>query len=217
MTESKKPTTVDEIMALADKAAQAEVEYQQALSIDVGVRQAGMASGEADIALRAAVGALVADRDAKASQINALIVEVRALLKTLEKVEAERDALLRWKSTHAPRIEALEGLLQHEQIEAAKGKEAIATLASEREANAILTAEVEALRTEIERMSGITHLEQINDGLIEENETLRAALKDAGLFLHHCWCDVQMNEYSWEKLNVTMAAIDAAMREQSNG
>lgn len=189
MLDQKNPITVDEILVLVDKATQLEVEYQQALRIDVGVQQAGMASGEADIALRAAIGALVAERDALARSLRAAEVVIAGL----------EDRAIRTAQTFAATAQRA------------------ADVDSEREANAVLTAEVEALRVEIERMSGITHLEQINDGLIEENETLRAALKDAGLFLHHCWCDVQMNEYSWEKLNVTMAAIDAAMKEQRNG
>jgi len=53
-------------------------------------------------------------------------------------------ALRRWKGTHAPRLEALQGLKDHYQAEAALGKEARTSLASEREANAILTAEIEA-------------------------------------------------------------------------
>lgn len=64
-------------------------------------------------------------------------------------LRAEVEALRRWKSTHAPRIDALEGLLRHAQAEAALGVEARATLASERAANATLTNEVEALRAEI--------------------------------------------------------------------
>ena len=54
--------------------------------------------------------------------------------------------LLRWKSTNAPRLEALEGLLHTSQAEAIAGQEARATLESERTANAILTDEVERLR-----------------------------------------------------------------------
>lgn len=50
--------------------------------------------------------------------------------------------LRRWKSTNAPRLLALEGLLQAAQREAAGAQEAIATLASEREANALLTEKV---------------------------------------------------------------------------
>ncbi len=66
--------------------------------------------------------------------------------------DAENAALLRWKSTNAPRLEALQGLLEHAQLEAAKGVEAIASLESERAANAILTDEVAALRAELERL-----------------------------------------------------------------
>ncbi len=58
---------------------------------------------------------------------------------------AEIDRLRRWKSTHAPRIEALEGLLRTAQAEAHAGREAVATLASERAANAVLTTELEAV------------------------------------------------------------------------
>lgn len=64
---------------------------------------------------------------------------------------AQIEALKRWKSTHAPRIDALEGLLHAAQINAHAGREAIARLASEREANALLTSEVEALRADAER------------------------------------------------------------------
>jgi len=39
------------------------------------------------------------------------------------------------------------------------------------------------------------------------NAQLLEALKSANLFLHHCWCDVQMNEYSYEKLQQEMAAV----------
>lgn len=47
-------------------------------------------------------------------------------------------------------------------------------------------------------------------------------MKDVGLFLHHCWCDVQMNEYSFirlgeatEKMDKAIAAIAAEKREGS--
>lgn len=40
---------------------------------------------------------------------------------------------------------------------------------------------------------------------------LRVALSKAGLFLHHCWCDVQMNDYSFERLNEQMKMVDAAL------
>jgi hypothetical protein len=66
-------------------------------------------------------------------------------------MQDELDSLRRWKSTHAPRLEALQGLLETAQREAAEGTEARASLASEREANAILTAEVEQLRAQAQR------------------------------------------------------------------
>ena len=53
--------------------------------------------------------------------------------------------LRRWKSTNAPRLEALEGLLRTAQLEAHGAREAIATLASEREANSMLTERVRLL------------------------------------------------------------------------
>lgn len=48
-------------------------------------------------------------------------------------------------------------------------------------------------------------------GRTEANAELLEALKSTGLFLHHCWCDVQMNDYSFEKLNQQMAIVDAAI------
>ena len=57
--------------------------------------------------------------------------------------------LRRWKSTHAPRIEALEGLLRTAQLEVHGAREAIASLASERAANALLTDEVERLQAQL--------------------------------------------------------------------
>jgi hypothetical protein len=47
-----------------------------------------------------------------------------------------------------------------------------------------------------------------DNGVLKE---LLDALKAAGLFLHHAWCDVQMNDYSFEKLNQTMIVVDAAI------
>ena len=68
---------------------------------------------------------------------------------TLLAADAELLDLKRWKSTHAPRLAVLEGLLHAAQHEAHAGREAVATLASERAANALLTAEVEHLRAEL--------------------------------------------------------------------
>ena len=64
----------------------------------------------------------------------------------LRECAAEIWALRRWKSTNAPRLEALQGLLTAAQSEAHAGREAITSLASERAANAMLTDEVERLR-----------------------------------------------------------------------
>lgn len=49
-------------------------------------------------------------------------------------------------------------------------------------------------------------------GLIAQRDALLEALKSTGLFLHHCWCDVQMNDHSFEKLNRQMEIVDAAIK-----
>ena len=61
-----------------------------------------------------------------------------------------------------------------------------------------------------ERLRRVEKLEAQRDALLE-------ALKSTGLFLHHCWCDVQMNEYSFEKLNQQMAVVDAAIKAVEEG
>lgn len=48
-----------------------------------------------------------------------------------------------------------------------------------------------------------------------ERDKLRAVLKDVGLFLHHCWCDVQMNDHSFGRLNDMMTAVDEAIKVQT--
>lgn len=93
--------------------------------------------------------AKIAEEDARTTRICGLLGASNA---ERDQLRAERDTLSRWKSTNAPRIEALQGLKDHAQSEAEKGSEAIASLASERNANAILTSEVEALRAEVERL-----------------------------------------------------------------
>ena len=68
-----------------------------------------------------------------------------------------------------------------------------------------LHAENETLGVHLsERMKDLLKVEAQRDALLE-------ALKSTGLFLHHCWCDVQMNDYSFEKLNQQMAVVDAAI------
>lgn len=73
-------------------------------------------------------------------------------VRELAALRAEVADLRRWRSTHAPRLDALAGLLHAAQHEAHAGREAVATLASERAANARLTGEVEALRDDILRI-----------------------------------------------------------------
>ena len=63
----------------------------------------------------------------------------------MSEASIELEQLRRWRSTNAPRLEALQGLLHTAQQEAHGAREAIATLASEREANAILTERVRLL------------------------------------------------------------------------
>ena len=50
-----------------------------------------------------------------------------------------------------------------------------------------------------------------------QRDALLEALKSTGLFLHHCWCDVQMNDYSFEKLNQQMQIVDAAIKAVEEG
>ena len=50
-----------------------------------------------------------------------------------------------------------------------------------------------------------------------QRDALLEALKSTGLFLHHCWCDVQMNDYSFEKLNRQMEIVDAAIKAVKEG
>ena len=51
-----------------------------------------------------------------------------------------------------------------------------------------LIDEVDRLRGEILRMSGITHLEEINDGLLEENAKFRKALTGISLTSQNSSC-----------------------------
>ena len=61
----------------------------------------------------------------------------------------EIDEHRRWHRANAPRIASLEVLLSHAQNEAVKGKEAIASLESERAANTVLTDEIDYLRAKV--------------------------------------------------------------------
>lgn len=63
------------------------------------------------------------------------------------------------------------------------------------------------------------HLTDAQLATLEQAQSLQAqrdalleVLRSTGLFLHHCWCDVQMNEYSFDKLNKQMGIVDAAIK-----
>lgn len=45
------------------------------------------------------------------------------------------------------------------------------------------------------------------------NAELVEALQSTGLFLHHLWCDVQMNDYSFQKLNEQMEIVDGVLKK----
>lgn len=57
----------------------------------------------------------------------------------------------------------------------------------------------------------MVELEQELEAVRKDAERKHNALKEAGLFLHHAWCDVQMNEYSFERLNRAIEIVDAAI------
>jgi hypothetical protein len=59
-------------------------------------------------------------------------------------------------------------------------------------------------QTMVDAAAELRHIRAQRDALLE-------ALKSTGLFLHHCWCDVQMNDYSFEKLNQQMQVVDTAI------
>jgi hypothetical protein len=56
-----------------------------------------------------------------------------------------------------------------------------------------------------------TELLRQRDQATAQRDALLEVLKSTGLFLHHCWCDVQMDDYSFEKLNRQMEIVDAAL------
>lgn len=71
----------------------------------------------------------------------------------------------------------------------------------EKEGYAVFTNDMQKAAAELRRLHAI-------------NAELLDVLRSTGLFflfLHHCWCDVQMNDYSFEKLNQQISAIDAAI------
>ena len=74
-------------------------------------------------------------------------------------------------------------------------------------------AELRRLRASCEDYA--QHKQRQDRRVLELNtqcDALLEALKSTGLFLHHCWCDVQMNDHSFEKLNRQMEIVDAAIK-----
>jgi hypothetical protein len=81
-----------------------------------------------------------------------------------------------------------------------------------------LIAERDALALAVEN-SGNRHIYDAPDGMVfmpegtpQEITTLKAALREAHVFLHHCWRDVQMNDYSFEYLEKTIATINEVLK-----
>lgn len=48
---------------------------------------------------------------------------------------------------------------------------------------------------------------------IEDINKYKEALKSVNLFLHHLWCDVQMNDYSFQKLQEQMDTVEKLLKE----
>lgn len=63
----------------------------------------------------------------------------------LDEAADKLEELLRWKGIYGPRLHILEQMYRERQLDAGAGREAAATLDSERKANALLTEEVERL------------------------------------------------------------------------
>lgn len=77
-----------------------------------------------------------------------------------------------------------------------------------------MQAQVDRMRKEGQRLHEVelTLKSQVNELKAVKSE-LMGTLKTTGLFLHHCWCDVSMNEYSFEKLNSTMRLVDETIKK----
>jgi hypothetical protein len=115
-------------------------------------------------------------------------------------------AALRVASKQA--LEALEsGLLIPHSAEVFTALRAALAQQDERDWS-LLEATQESLR---EHMTEIHRLRAATPQLLAQRDALLEVLKSTGLFLHHCWCDVQMDDYSFEKLNRQMEIVDAAL------
>jgi hypothetical protein len=144
----------DQIMNLPDRVAPEGESDAFCRGFKFGHKAARHAAAELALAADAEIERMRAELNAMDKALRCEGWPLAARLERAEKLAAEGAELTdlkRWRSTNAPRLEALQGLLETAQREAAAGAEAIATLASEREANAILTGEVEALRKDAER------------------------------------------------------------------
>lgn len=83
----------------------------------------------------------------------------------------------------------------------------------EREGRTVAAAELRRQHGEIKSMQAERrHTERRLLAVEAQRDALLEALKSTGLFLHHCWCDVQMNDHSFEKLNQQMIVVDAAIK-----
>lgn len=70
-----------------------------------------------------------------------------------------------------------------------------------------LHEENEALRVARDTMGNLWAKEKAH------NSELSEVMKSTGLFLHHLWCDVQMNDYSFQKLNEQMEIVDKVLKK----
>ena len=123
---------------------------------------------------------------------------------------AEMEALRRWKSTNAPRLDALQGLLTAAQHEAHAGREAVASLASEREANALLTDEVEALRAALAELVALAELKAAIEMWVLDTVTGKQWPKMQPYEARMAACD----DYAKRK-PLAFAAARAALKEQT--
>ena len=78
---------IEQLMALHETAVEREVEYREALRIDVGVREAGMKSAEADQALRAAIEAALTPGEINSTTLMSSTSDTALLRQALEALE----------------------------------------------------------------------------------------------------------------------------------
>ena len=54
---------------------------------------------------------------------------------------------------------------------------------------------------------------EMYEALESEITTLKSALREAHVFLDHCWRDVQLNDFSFEYLEKTIAKINEVLHD----